>query len=164
MGSSTSALQAFITSLATRFSLKDLGNLSYFFGVEVLLHTNGLLLSQKKYIDDIFDRSKMSQAKPLPTPMVTHPPLTLSNDTPFSHPTQYRALVGSLQYLSLTRPDVAFAINRLSQYMQTPTDVHWDALKRLLRYLKGTSHYGLILHHHSLKNLHAFFDADWAGD
>lgn len=161
---SSSALQTFITTLANRFSLKDLGELSYFLGVVVQPHPNGLFLCQKKYIHDLLDRAKMTDANSVPTPMVPHPPLTLNDGTPLENPTEYRALVGSLQYLSLTRPDVAFAVNRLSQYMHKPTNVHYAALKRLLRYLNGTSHHGLVIHRNSPLQLHAFCDADWDGD
>ncbi|XP_021729722.1 uncharacterized protein LOC110696676 [Chenopodium quinoa] len=164
MGPSTSTLPTFITNLATRFSLKDLGNLSYFLGVEVLPHSHGLLFSQKKFINDILNKAKMTDAKPVPTLMITHPPLNLTDGTPLPNPTEYRALVGSLQYLSLTRTDVSFAINRLSQYLHKPTDVHWAALKRLLQYLNGTFHHGLIFHRYSPIQIHAFCDADWVGD
>lgn len=164
MGPSSSALQDFITTLAVHFSLKDLGDLSYFLGVEVLPHPNGLFLCQQKYINDILVRAMMKDAKPVPTPMVTQPSLTLNDSTPLINPTDYRALVGSLQYLSLTRPNVSFVVNRLSQYMHKPTDIHWAALKRLLRYLNGTSHHGLVISRNSPLLLHAFSDADWAGD
>lgn len=163
-GPSPTTLQDLLTRLAARFSLKDLGTLSYFLGVEVLPHTKGLFLSQKKYVEDLLGRANMTEAKPVSTPMVTHPPLNLTDGTPPLVPTDYRALVGSLQYLSLTRLDVAFAVNRLSQFMHKPTDLHWAALKRLLRYLKGTSDYGITLHRNSPLRLHAYSDADWAGD
>ena len=95
MGPSSSALQVFVTSLASRFSLKDLGSLSYFLGVEVLPHEHGLFLSQKKYIQDLLDRAKMSNAKPVPTPMATYPPLNLTDGSPLFNPTDYRALIGT---------------------------------------------------------------------
>lgn len=106
----------------------------------------------------------MADAKPVSTPMVTHPPLTLSDGIPLPSPTEYRALVGSLQYLSLTRLDVAFVVNRLSQFMHKPSDIHWAALKRLLHYLKGTSDHGITPHRNSPPRLHTYSDADWAGD
>ncbi|CAA7016634.1 unnamed protein product [Microthlaspi erraticum] len=73
-------------------------------------------------------------------------------------------VIGSLQYLSFTRPDIAFAVNKLSQFMHRPTDVHWQAAKRVLRYLAGTPSHGIYLRADSPITLHAFADADWAGD
>ena len=79
-------------------------------------------------------------------------------------PTPYRRLVGGLQYLSLTRPDISFTVNKLSQFMYSPSETHWQALKRLLRYLKGTLSFGLHLCRRPSHRLYAFSDADWAGD
>ena len=163
-GSNSSFLSTFISQFSSRFPLKDLGNLFYFLSVEVLPHPQGLFLSQHKYLQDLLTRAHMSNAKPVPTPMVMHPPLSTQTGAPLANPTEYRALVGSLQYLSLTRLDISFAVNRLSQYMHKPTEDHWAALKRLLHYLAGTTSHGLLLRQDSPTTLHAFTDADWAGD
>ncbi|RVW77085.1 Retrovirus-related Pol polyprotein from transposon RE1 [Vitis vinifera] len=104
-GSSDTLVSQFVDYLAQRFSLKDLGPLSYFLGVEVVPHR--LTIS-------------------------------LTSGTPLSDPTPYRAAVGSLQYLSLTRPDISFAVNRMAQFMHQPTSEHWVLVKRILRYLCGT--------------------------
>lgn len=128
---------------------------------------------------DILARTHMTDAKPVLTPIPTSPPLLLKSGSPLSDPTEYRTIVGSLQYLLITRPDLAFAVNKLSQYMHTPTTEHWSFVKRLLRYLCGTINEGLQIHRQSPLNLHAFSDhlhrdlplhlqaysdADWAGD
>lgn len=143
-----------------RFSLKDLDRLSYFLGVEVIPNTHGLFLNQTKYIHDLLPRYTMDDCKPVSTPMATHTPLLHSHGTSVPNPSDYRAIVGSLQYLSLTRPDVAFAVNKLAQYMQAPIDLNWSALKHILRYLRGTIHDGIQLHHNTPMNLHAFTDTD----
>lgn len=106
----------------------------------------------------------MLDAKPVTTPMATSTKLSLNSGTPLSDPTTYRATVGSLQYLALTRPDISYAVNRLSQYMNRPTSEYWQAVKGLLRYLAGTSSHGIFFHRRNNNNLHAFSDADWAGD
>ena len=74
----------------------------------------------------------MSEAKPVLTPIPTSPPLMLKSGTPLPDTTEYRTIVGSLQYLLITRPDLAFAVNKLSQYMHTPTTDHWMFVKCLL--------------------------------
>lgn len=137
-GPDSHALNKFVAHIAGRFALKDLGPLTYFLGVEVIPHTQGLFLSQKKYVVDLLKRTNMLDAKPVSTPMVPDSSLTLHSGTLIDNPTDYRAAVGGLQYLTLTRPDVAFTVNKLSQYMHNPRTTHWAALKRLLRYLAGS--------------------------
>lgn len=113
--------------------------------MEVTSHNNGLFLSQRKYIADLLNRTHMTEAKPAPTPLATSPTLTLQSGTPLSDPTEYRTIVGSLQYLSLTRPDITYTVNKLSQFMHQPTSDHWNAVKRLLRYLCGTLEHSITL-------------------
>lgn len=163
-GNNSPSIQDFISVLARRFSLKDLGPLHYFLGVEVVPCPQGLLLSQQRYIADLLARTKMTDARPVATPLATSPILTLQSGTTLTDPTEFRAVVGSLQYLSLTRPDIAYVVNKLSQYMHRPTTDHWNAAKRLLRYLCGTIDHGILLHRQSPLTLHAYSDADWASN
>lgn len=113
---------------------------------------------QRKYIQDLLLKTNMLEAKPVTTPMATSPKLTLLSGTVLDNPRDFRMVVGSLQYLAFTRPDIAYSVNRLSQFMHRPTDEHWQAAKRILRYLAGTLSSAPQL------TLHAFSDADWAGD
>ncbi|KAM1956212.1 hypothetical protein ACFX16_025655 [Malus domestica] len=163
-GNDSSLVAKFIQLLATRFSVKDLGSLHYFLGVEVLPTATGLFLSQHKYIHDLLVTAKMDGAKAVSTPLSTTHSLMLHDGSSLTDATPYRRLVGGLQYLSLTRPDISFAVNKLSQFMHSPSETHWQALKRLLRYLKGTISFGLHLCRRPSHRLYAFSDADWAGD
>ena len=163
-GNSNSGIQRILTLLADRFSVKDAEDLNYFLGIEAHRTTKGLHLSQRKYILDMLHRYNMIDAKPVTTPMATTPKLTLKSGTPIPDPTEFRKLVGSLQYLSFTRLDIAYAVNRLSQFMHQPTDNHWQAAKRILRYLAGTTTHGIFFKANNNLSLHAFSDADWAGD
>lgn len=86
------------------------------------------------------------------------------DDTHLDNPTEYRATVGRLQYLSLTRPDISFTVNRLSQFMHKPTTTHWEAAKCVLRYLDGTVIHDIFFSASSPMKLHDYSDADWAGD
>lgn len=106
----------------------------------------------------------MLDSKTVSTPMATSPKLSLQSGTSLADPGEYRTVIGSLQYLSFTRPDIAYAVNRLSQFMHRPTELHWQAAKRMLRYLAGTTSHGILLRKDSPITLHAFSDADWAGD
>ncbi|XP_021751230.1 uncharacterized protein LOC110716888 [Chenopodium quinoa] len=131
--------------------------------VRLILSLAGLFLSQMKYINDNLCKASMDDAKPVVTPLATHPPLSRHGEL-LSDPTEYRQLIGSLQYLNLTRLDVAFTVNKLAQYMQRPTNQHMQALHRLLRYLEGTLNMGLIIHKNSPLTLHAYSDPNWASD
>ena len=162
-GNNQPLVEKVLASLANRFSLKDMGELSYFLGIEVVRSSTGLHLSQRKYIYDLLQKMQMQDAKPALTPMATNPKLTLSGQK-HGNPTEYRTLVGSLQYLAFTRTDIAYAVNKLSQFMHFPTADHWQAAKRVLRYLAGTPTYGLFYSKSNPLSLHAFSDADWAGD
>lgn len=104
----------------------------------------------------------MLSAKPVSTPMQTTLKLKLNDGPLMANASQYRSVVGSLQYLAFTSPDISFAVNRLSQFMHQPTDNHWQAAKRFLRYLAGTTYHGIFMKSDSPMILHAYTDADWA--
>lgn len=123
-GSSSLIVDGVIHVLATRFSLKEPTDLHYFLGVEATRTSAGLHLMQRKYIIDLLTKTKMLDAKPVLTPMSVSPKLTLKSGTVMADPSEFRMLVGSLQYLSITRPDIAYGVNRLSQFMHQPTDEH----------------------------------------
>uniref|UniRef100_A0A2N9G7W9 Reverse transcriptase Ty1/copia-type domain-containing protein n=1 Tax=Fagus sylvatica TaxID=28930 RepID=A0A2N9G7W9_FAGSY len=161
---SSSAIDNLLSSLQTDFAVKDLGSLHYFLGIEVIRNNAGILLSQKRYILDLLKRTHMLEAKPVSSPMASSTSLSAHEGEPFPDQTLFRSTVGALQYLSLTRPDIAFTINKLSQFMHKPTLLHWQSVKRLLRYLKNTLTYGLQIFKSSCLDLQAFSDADWAGN
>jgi hypothetical protein len=152
-----------LQSLQDDFAIKDLGPLNYFLGMEAISTTDGIILSQQRYILDLLRKSNMSEAKPVKTPMSTAHTLTLLSGDTLTDPSPYRSLVGALQYLSLTRPNISFAVNKVSQFMHRPTSLHLQAVKRILRYLKSTISYGLLLRRSPSRTLQAYSDADWAG-
>lgn len=153
-----------INSLAEIFSLKDLGYLNYFLGVDVKQVPDGLILSQSKYILEILSELDMDNCKGVSTLMCSSVPLWVADGSPLTDATRYRGTLGKSQYLSLTRPDISHAVNKLSQFMHTPTDEHWKTVKRVLRYLKETASSGLRILRSSDSNLYMYADADWAGD
>jgi len=146
------------------FSIKDLGSIHIFLGVDVIPTTQGLFLSQHKYIHDLLDRTKMKDAKIVLSLMSTSSPLTKYDGASAADSAEYRSVIGDLQYLFMTRPDIAYTVKKLAQFMQHPSSTHFTALKRLLRYLKATMFHGLPLKRTSSQNLYAFSDADWAGN
>lgn len=95
--------------------------------------------------------------------MATSAALSSNDSDPFDNPHLYRSIVGALQYATITRPDLSFAVNKVSQFMHAPTTNHWSAVKRILCYLRGSLHHGITIHSSSSLSLHAYSDADWAG-
>uniref|UniRef100_A0A2N9I7A2 Uncharacterized protein n=1 Tax=Fagus sylvatica TaxID=28930 RepID=A0A2N9I7A2_FAGSY len=162
--SSNQAIDTLLSNLKSDFAVQQLGPLKFFLGIEVLNSPNGVLLSQQRYIKDILSRTKMLDAKSVNTPMASSISLSAHEGEPFPDHTLFCSTVGALQYLSITRPDIAFAVNRLSQFMHKPTQTHWQSVKRLLQYLKNTIQFGLHIYRSSCHTLHAFCDADWAGN
>lgn len=141
--------------------MKDLGYIHYFLGVEVAKFSHGLILHQRKYAADLLKRAKMHTSKPLSTPMVPHNhPIDTSL---FSDPTFYRSIVGGLQYLTFTRPDIAYSVNFVCQHMHQPSNFHFQLVKRILRYVQGTLDHGIRLLSHTITNLYAFSYSDWGG-
>ncbi|KAJ9550950.1 hypothetical protein OSB04_014995 [Centaurea solstitialis] len=154
--------------------IQDMGPLSYFLGVEVVRKASDIILSQRKYIHELLVRANLSHSKPVPSPCTTSANLSLGDSAPFDDPVKYRQMVGALQYVTLSRPDITFAVNKVCQFMHSPTTNHWSAVKRILRYLHGTANHGLLISRSSSSTLHAytdvefnslsaFSDADWVG-
>ena len=159
--SSELLLRQTITALEREFSLKDLGSLHYFLGVAVTRSSAGMFLSQRQYILDVLERAGMTECNPCSTPVDTQSKLGASGAV-VADPSHYRSIVGALQYLSFTRPDVAYAVQQVCLYMHDPREPHLNAAKRILRYLRGTVDHGLQIHRSSLASLTAYTDADWA--
>jgi histone deacetylase 1/2 len=161
-GDNFALIHCLITLLSLEFKLRDLGNAHYFLGVEVTPTSVGLMLSQHKYALDILCHAGMSSCKPVDTPAFVSK-LDLLSIVLLSDPTHFRQIVGALQYLTFTKPDICYAVNKVCQFMHAPTESHWAAVKGILCYLKGTSSYGIHLTCGSSLSLHRFIDADWVG-
>ncbi|CAM8990456.1 unnamed protein product [Rhodiola kirilowii] len=164
-GSSQAAINRVVQHLSTIFPIKDLGKLSYFLGLEVAYNSEGLTLTQRKYALDLLHRATMENCKSTPTPMSVSEKLAKDSGRPLNgnDVIKYRSTVGGLLYLTLTRPDISFAVNKVCQYLSNPNDEHWEAVKRILRYIKGTIDTGLKFRQSSLTRLSIFTDVDWAG-
>lgn len=106
----------------------------------------------------------MTYAKGMQTPMITYPPLSKHQGSGSIDGQLYRSIVGALQYVTITRPDIAFSVNKVRQYMQTPLDTHWKAVKRILRYSSGILYYGLDLIRSLDLNITGFSNSNWASD
>lgn len=123
-GNNSKFLQQFIEALSQRFSLKNMGTPHYFLGIELIPTSSRMFLSQHKYIREVLERFDMERAKPSPIPLSSTSKLQLLDGTPSTDATEFRRIIGALQYLNLTRPDLSFSINKLSQFMHKPTALH----------------------------------------
>ena len=126
--------------------MKDLGALHNFLGIQVTRSASGFFLSQRAYAEDLLHRAGMTSCKPVSTPVEAKPKLAADSGTPVADPSEYRSLVGALQYLTMTRPDLAHAVQQVCLHMHDPRDCHLALLKRILRYVRGMVNLGLKLH------------------
>jgi hypothetical protein len=130
--------------LATKFEMKDLEGLKYFLGIEVARSKQGIFISQRKYVLDLLSEVGLLECKPAETPMVQNHKLgEYPNQTP-ANKGRYQSLVGKLIYLSHTRPDIAYAVSVVSQFMHCPSEEHMSAVTRILQYLKSSPRKGLM--------------------
>eukprot|EP00253_Pinus_taeda_P035931 PITA_35931 len=113
--------------------MTDLGYVHYYLGIEVTQHPKSIFLSQKKYIGDLLNKFGMTECNLLTTPMEQKLKLTSIEGKEFEDATKYRQLVGSLNYLTTTRPDISFAVGIRSRFMQKPCEGHWSTAKKVLR-------------------------------
>ena len=145
--------------LGCQFEMKDLGPLNYFLGLEVYAFVDGYYLIQAKYISDLISRASITNSKIIDTPIEYNCRLNSHDGESLSDANLYRQLVGSLIYLTITRPDISYAVHVVSQFMAALRSPHYAAVLRILRYLKGTIFNGLHFSSHSSLTLQ-----DWAGD
>ena len=160
--SSSKAVEALLMDLSKEFALKDLGSLHFFLGIEVKNAKDGIVLSQGKYVQEILQRMGMKGCKPSSTPLSASEKMSLHDGEILwaEDSTRYRSIVGALQYLTLTRPDISYSVNKVCQFLHAPTSAHWTAVKWILRYLQGTQSHGLKIGKSDSMLVSAFSDAD----
>ena len=144
-GNSSVQVDHLISALSQVFELKDLGPLNYFLGIQITRTKFSLSLTQSKYASDVLHRFHMENSKPTKTPCCPSTRLVPHEGIALSDPSVYRSMVGALQYLTFTWPDLSFSVHQLYQFMSDPTSTHLEAAKRVLRYVKGTLHHGIHL-------------------
>ena len=166
-GKSEARLNEVKKELSIKFKMKDLGLLHYFLGVTVArnLSTGEIWLGQPYYTEKLLQRFGMNDCKPVSTPVNSGVKLTRCEEDEILEQKRYQAAVGGLLYLSTkTRPDIAYAVSNVARFCAKPTNEHWTAIKRIFRYLKGTSNLGLLYRDNTSPVCTGYSDADWAGD
>ena len=164
--SSKSFINEIKAQLCEEFSMKDLGVASEFLGIQINQTEKGIFIHQTKFSESFLKRVNFENCKPIKTPaevgLKLH--LTQDNEDPFDKEV-YQSAIGVLLFIcTRTRPDLAFAVCNAARYTSNPSKLHWNALKRIFRYLKGTSHYGIFYESKASNKLIGYADADWAGN
>ncbi|KAJ0900510.1 putative RNA-directed DNA polymerase [Helianthus annuus] len=163
-GNSVCEIDSVKQKLRSKFLIKDLGELKYFLGIEVIKQSSGVCLSQRKYCLELLTEYGMSGCKPVSNPIEQNHVITSlckENSDIVDNITGYQKLVGKLIYLAHTRPDISYTVHYLSQYMHSPTQGHLKIAFRLLRYLKQSPGKGVLLSKGSNFKLLAYADSDW---
>ena len=162
-GSKNELCKNFADNMQTEFEMSMIGELAFFLGLQINQLKNGMFISQTKYVKEMLKKFTMEDCKPVSTPMTTGCKLSKDDKAPTVDQTQYRSMIGSLLYLTATRPDILQAVCMVARFQANPKETHVTAVKRIFRYLKGTVEYGLWYPRGKDFTLIAFSDADWAG-
>ncbi|XP_048503202.2 uncharacterized mitochondrial protein AtMg00810-like [Beta vulgaris subsp. vulgaris] len=161
-GSDEAGITHFKEHLHSTFSIKDLGLLNYFLGIEISHLPTGILMTRKKFTRELLQDCPLTLTKLAKTPLPTTFKLHVDVGDPYPDPELYRCLVGKLNFLSHTRPDLSFAVQALSQFMHHPLLPHIQALTHVLSYISHTQGQGILLKATDQLTLQAYSDSDWA--
>ena len=161
IGHNATKISSFIDVLCSKFDSRRMGDLSFFLVLEINCTSTTISLCKTRYALDRFKKFHMESCKPSPTPLSSFTQLSSLYGDPLTDQSTYQSIVGGLQYLTISRPNIAYAINQVCQFMHAPRTTHLQSAKRILRYVKGTLSQGLLFHKESHFNLYGFSDSDW---
>ncbi|KAH9726094.1 hypothetical protein KPL70_008130 [Citrus sinensis] len=163
-GSNPSMFEEFKRVMIKEFEMTDIGLMAYYLGIEVKQKEECIFISQESYAKEILKRFKMNDCKPISTPVECGVKLSKYDEGEDIDPTIFKSLVGSLRYLTCTRPYILYAVGLVSRYMKNPKTTHFKAAKRILCYIKGTINFGLLYSFSNDYKLIGYSDSDWGGD
>jgi hypothetical protein len=164
MGDSDACIFDLKKILKQKFEMKDLGELRYFFDIEVIQSLKGIWLLQMQYaLNKLFEYG-MTSCKPILIPLEQNVKLSPDEGDLVEDTTMYRCIVGSLIYMTITRLDLSYVVGVVSQFMQTPRKPHLDAMRRMLKYIKHNLQCGIFYKAKNQLQVHGYIDADWAGN
>ncbi|KAM2012318.1 hypothetical protein ACFX1T_024197 [Malus domestica] len=162
-GDNPEEITALKATLYSIFSIKDLSRLRYFLRIEMDQSPTGLFLNQQKYVLDLLEEANMMHCKPAKTPL----PTNFKDETSgiqLENASEYQMLVGKLIYLTITRPDIAYAVSFVSQFMHSPSCHHLQLVKRIIRYLKSLVSTGIFMQNNGHFTIEGYTDSNWAGN
>eukprot|EP00253_Pinus_taeda_P036699 PITA_36699 len=162
-GNDNQLIKNFKSVMKEEFEMTDMGFLRYFLGIEVVQNEKGIFISQARYVDQVLSRFSMEECKAAITPTVMGLKLNREDSSKDFDPSLYKSIIGSLMYLTAIRPDIMYAVSLISRFMERPKEAHWQAAKRILRYVKGTKMFGILYNVSEHSDLVGYTDSDWAG-
>ena len=162
-GDNVATIEHVKTLLKQEFDMKDLGELRYFLGIEIIRTKEGIWLSQRQYALNMLSKYGMADCKPISMPLDQNLKLRADEGQVLDNVTMYRKIVSCLIYLTISRPDLSYTIGLESQFMQLPRKPHLDAVRRKLRYVSATLDYALFYEADTELQLYVYIDANWAG-
>ena len=163
-GNDRNMCEEFKKLMMLEFDMSDLGKMKYFLGIEVLQHPEGIYICQRRYAQEILKQFGMDRCNSVKNPIVSGCKLSKDEEGTKVDASMFKQVVGSLMYLTATRPDLMYGVSLISRFMSCPTEQYWLAAKRLLRYLMGTMNLGIFYNKGGCKQLIAYSDSDFAGD
>eukprot|EP00253_Pinus_taeda_P022296 PITA_22296 len=160
-GNDNYLVKNFKTVMKDEIEMTDMGFLRYFLGIEVDQNENGIFISQARYVNEVSGKFNMQECKAAITPTVMGLKLSKEDNSKDFDPSLYKSIVGNLTYLTATRPDIMFVVSLISRFMERPKEAHWQAAKRILRYVKGTKSFGILYNVSEHSDLVGYIDSDW---
>lgn len=164
IGNNKEMIKDFKKSMTREFEMTGLGLMKYFLGLEVRQGRSGIIVSQEAYAKDILKKNKMEECNPVATPMELGTKLSKFEGGDRVDVKKYQSLVGSLRYLTCTRPDIAYSVGIVIRFMKEPKYSHLKAIKRIFQYIRGTESLGLIYSETNEYKLVGYSDSNWCGD
>ncbi|KAA0042298.1 gag-pol polyprotein [Cucumis melo var. makuwa] len=162
-GSPQDLVNNFINIMQSEFETSMVGEFSCFLGLQIKQKNDGIFISQEKYARNMVKKFGLEQARNKRTPAATHVILTKDTKGAKVDHKLYKSIVGSLLYLTANRPDIAYAIGICARYQADPHITHLEAVKRILKYVHGTSDFGMMYSYDTTPTIVGYCDADWAG-
>ncbi|XP_060960859.1 uncharacterized mitochondrial protein AtMg00810-like [Cannabis sativa] len=153
----------FVDLMTSEFEMSLIGDLSFFLGLQIKQTDQGIFISQSKYVRKMLEKFGLDHTKHAPTPLSTTTKLSRDESGESVDPTLYRGMIGSLLYLTASRPDICFSVGLCARYQANPKQSHLSAVKRIFKYLSGTSEFGLWYSRDTNMSIVGYSDSDWAG-
>jgi len=164
IGSSLKMVGDFKHIMMKEFEMTDLDLMFYFLGIEVIQGDDGIFIHQRKFAAEFLKKFKKEDSNPVKTPIETEIKLTKEADGRTLDATYFKEIVGSLRYLMCTKPDICYVVGLVSRYMESPRQVHLQYVKRIMRYIKGTTIFCLFYSSYKKIKIIGYSDSDWGGD